>query len=435
MGGKHRAGESEAVLTLHNVSKRFCRNLRRALRYGFQDVCRELTGTRGDSVALRNQEFWALKDVSLDLKRGECLGLVGANGAGKTTLLRLVSGLIKPDAGRVVLHGRVAPLLALGAGFNPILTGRENIFVNMAVLGASNSEIRKAYDAVVAFAEIEDAIDAPVLSYSSGMTARLGFACAIHVAPEILLVDEVLSVGDMRFRAKCYRKLAELRKAGTSVLLVSHNSNDLLGVCDRLAFLKHGCLVQVGSGPNVLRAYEADLFAGDQADTAGPQSRAGDPKIERVYLTGEHGLPVQALQTASKGSIRIDVTAVQLFKNVSMLLIIRSLNGEIQSTLNMSSERDNRLFEIPPGRSTLECDLPVVCLRPGLYAAKIVLHHEGLAIINAVESYRFYVTSEKPLNSTTFYQPRSWNMMPAQTSDAGHNAAPTIKKELSGVGL
>jgi ABC-type polysaccharide/polyol phosphate transport system ATPase subunit len=214
--------ESEVVLSVEHLSKKYCRHLKRSLFYAFQDIAAELFARGRMSHVLRTGEFWALHDLSFQLRRGQALGLVGANGAGKTTLLRLISGLIRPDTGSIRIKGRVAPLIALGAGFNPILTGRENVYVNMSILGLSRQDIDDRFQDVLNFAEIGDAIDAPVRTYSSGMAARLGFACAIHTEPDILLVDEVLAVGDIKFRAKCYRQLAQLREKGTSFVLVSH---------------------------------------------------------------------------------------------------------------------------------------------------------------------------------------------------------------------
>ncbi len=179
----------EVVLSVEGVSKKFCRDLKRSLFYGVQDIAGELTGVRQKSDRLRNKEFWALDNVSFELRKGEALGLVGKNGSGKSTLLRIIAGLIKPDLGTVKVTGRVAPLIALGAGFNPILTGRENIYANMSILGLSTKEIDEKFDDVVEFAEIGEAIDAPVQTYSSGMAARLGFASAIHTEPDILLIE------------------------------------------------------------------------------------------------------------------------------------------------------------------------------------------------------------------------------------------------------
>lgn len=229
--------DSQVLLSVKEVSKKFCRDLKRSLLYGVQDIASEVVGTREKSQRLRQKEFWALKDVSFELRRGEALGLVGANGSGKTTLLRIISGLIKPDSGSVEVKGRVAPLIALGAGFIPILTGRENIYANMSILGLSKKEIDERFQDVIDFAEIGDAIDAPVQSYSSGMAARLGFASAIHTDPDILLIDEVLAVGDIKFKSKCHRRLHELRQNGTSFVLVSHQPQSILNVCNQAVYL------------------------------------------------------------------------------------------------------------------------------------------------------------------------------------------------------
>lgn len=249
----------EVVLSVDHVSKKFCRNLKRSLFYGVQDIGKELLGGKRKSDTLRKGEFWSLQDVSFQLHRGGALGLVGANGAGKTTLLRIISGLIKPDTGSVKVKGKVAPLIALGAGFSPILTGRENVYINMAILGLSKKEIDARFQNVLDFAEIGDAIDAPLQTYSSGMAARLGFACAVHTEPDILLIDEVLAVGDMKFRAKCYGRLAELRKKGTSFVVVSHSSITVLSICNSAIYLSKGRLIMSGDTEAVMNQYEEDL--------------------------------------------------------------------------------------------------------------------------------------------------------------------------------
>src|SRR5579859_2800592 len=194
------------AIEVAEVSKRYCRSLKKSLWYGLRDMGNELTGRGQQADRLRPAEFWALRDVSFGVKRGESVGLVGHNGAGKTTLLKLINGLVKPSSGMIKVRGSVRALIALGAGFNPVLTGRENIRVASALLGFSERETRDRFDEIVAFSELEEFIDTPVQSYSSGMLARLGFAVAVHTRPDILLVDEVLAVGDLRFeigRASC----------------------------------------------------------------------------------------------------------------------------------------------------------------------------------------------------------------------------------------
>ena len=208
--------------------------------YGLCDMGRELTGRRrGEHGGLRTKEFWAVNNVSFELKRGECLGLIGRNGAGKTTLLKMLNGLIKPDAGRIEMRGRVGALIALGAGFNPVLTGRENIYVNGSVLGLSRREIDAKLDEIIDFAEIGDFIDTPVQNYSSGMAVRLGFAVATALEPDILLLDEVLAVGDTAFRGKCFQRIGKLL-TNTCVVFVSHDQNQVSRICNHVLWLKNG---------------------------------------------------------------------------------------------------------------------------------------------------------------------------------------------------
>ena len=204
-----------------------------------KDLGSELIGRQRDSDELRPDEFWAVKDVSFELRRGECLGLIGRNGAGKTTLLRMLNGLIKPDKGRIEMRGRVGALIALGAGFNPILTGRENIYVNAAVLGLSKKETEEKLEEILEFAELGEFIDSPVQSYSSGMYVRLGFSTATIFTPDILMIDEIIAVGDFAFRAKCFNKIESIKNK-TSVIFVTHNHHDLIRICQQGIILESG---------------------------------------------------------------------------------------------------------------------------------------------------------------------------------------------------
>lgn len=233
---------NDVLIKVEGVSKKFCRSLKRSLWYGMRDLAKEVIGRQqGRYGELRPAEFWANKDISFEVKRGETVGLIGHNGAGKTTLLRMLNGLIKPDEGRIEIRGRMQALIALGAGFNPILTGRENIYVNAAVLGIPKSEIDQKFDDIINFSGIEKFIDAPVQSYSSGMVVRLGFSVAAHMEPEILLVDEVLAVGDEGFQTKCLNKIGELKKNGTSIILVSHNMHTISSFSNSVILMHEGC--------------------------------------------------------------------------------------------------------------------------------------------------------------------------------------------------
>jgi len=247
------SGDAGVLVRAEAVSKKFCRNLRRSLWYGVQDTAADLIGKCGAST-LRPQEFWAVDDISFELRRGECLGLIGRNGAGKTTLLKMLNGLVKPDRGRIEVRGRVGALIALGAGFNPLLTGRENIYVNGAVLGLGKREIGAKFDEIVDFAEIGEFIDTPVQSYSSGMQVRLGFAVATAMNPDVLLLDEVLAVGDASFHAKCFQRIGSMM-ARAAVIFVSHQEYLLNRICKDALLLSKGRIVFHGPVGEAIATY------------------------------------------------------------------------------------------------------------------------------------------------------------------------------------
>jgi lipopolysaccharide transport system ATP-binding protein len=231
---------SDTVVSVSNLGKKFCKRLKRSMWYGIKDLFAEMLGRNNHTHILRKDEFWALKEITFDLHRGETIGLIGANGAGKTTLLRVLNGLIKPDEGRVEITGKMNALIALGAGFNPVLTGRENIYVNGSVLGLANHDIDRRFDDIIEFSGLQEFIDTPLQSYSSGMTVRLGFAVAAFLDPDILLVDEVLAVGDEGFQRKCLNKIGELKKSGTAIILVSHNMHSVSTFAEKIILLKTG---------------------------------------------------------------------------------------------------------------------------------------------------------------------------------------------------
>src|SRR5690242_13392255 len=213
----------------------------------------------------KDETFWALKDVSLDVHEGEVLGLIGRNGAGKTTLLKILSRITRPTEGWAEIHGRVGSLLEVGTGFHPELTGRENTFLSGAILGMTKAEIARKFDEIVAFAELEKFIDTPVKHYSSGMYVRLAFAVAAHLEPEILLVDEVLAVGDINFQKKCLGRMGDVARAGRTVVLVSHQLNQIRRLCHRVLWIDNGQVRQNGPTHEVVSAYESAMSRGDQS--------------------------------------------------------------------------------------------------------------------------------------------------------------------------
>jgi lipopolysaccharide transport system ATP-binding protein len=411
------AAEEDVVLSVNGVSKRFCRDLKRSLLYGVQDITTDLFDLRKEHRTLRPKEFWALQDVSFQLRRGEALGLVGKNGSGKSTLLRIIAGLIKPDIGSVNIKGRVAPLIALGAGFSPILTGRENIYANMSILGLSKQEIDDRFDEVVAFADINrDALNAPVQTYSSGMAARLGFACAIHTSPDVLLIDEVLAVGDVKFRVKCYRKLMKLRQQGISFILVSHNPHSILGMCNIGSYLDSGKLIFSGEPGEVMNRYEEDLFANEIAHQDGNLSLPEKPAnssygldIISLSIRNTQGKDLGYFLTGEPASFCIKYKAHWAIDDLIVNIMIREQFGENDMTLSLNNHFDNIQISTDSGEHSIYFDMPYCCLKPGFYIMKMSVSQGSIYnILDAVESFTFSVKSNVTMSQCMFYQPRSW---------------------------
>jgi lipopolysaccharide transport system ATP-binding protein len=272
---------SDTLIKVENVSKKFCLDLKTSLWYGLKDIGSEMIGKKSEfHDELREKEFWAVKDISFEVKRGECLGLIGRNGAGKSTLLKMLNGLIKPDTGRIEMHGRVGALIELGAGFNPILTGRENIFNNAAVLGFTKDETQQKLETIIDFSEIRDFIDTPVQNYSSGMKVRLGFAVAAQLEPDILLIDEVLAVGDMGYILKCFNKMDQLLTK-TALIYVSHNMPQVSRICTELIVMNKGASVFQSNEVSRGISHYYELFP----QLAGNVTSNGQAELASIYLT------------------------------------------------------------------------------------------------------------------------------------------------------
>lgn len=412
--------DNDVIISIQNVSKKFCRSLKQAYIYGLKDISAEVFGISRASDKLRKREFWALKDVSIDVRRGESLGLIGVNGSGKTTLLRIISGLIKPDTGSVTIQGRVAALIALGAGFNPLLSGRENVYVNMSILGLSRKEIDESFQDVLDFAEIWDAIDAPVRTYSSGMKARLGFACAIYTKPDILLIDEVLAVGDIKFRTKCYRKLSEIRKSGVSFILVSHSTSAILSNCDSAAYLSKGNLVIKSQTKEVVKKYEEDLsinknkkieIVQDELVLHG-ESASNDLKIKSLSFRDNQNNILKTLITGQPSYLLIKCEAYKKLEDVSVSAIIRNISDRESCFLFLKSANDMGFIQISPGEFSVKLIMPYCGLLTGAYSMKINLTANGsfFTILDIVESFKFKVKGDENISQCSFYQPRTWEI-------------------------
>lgn len=354
--------KNDLLINVEGVSKKFCRDLKRSLWYGVQDTVADLLGRDGASIGLRQDEFWAVDNVSFELRRGECLGLIGRNGAGKTTLLKMLNGLIKPDRGRIEMRGRVGALIALGAGFNPILTGRENIYVNGAVLGLSKREIDAKYDEIVGFAEIGDFVSAPVQSYSSGMQVRLGFAVATALQPDVLLLDEVLAVGDAAFRAKCYQRIAEIR-SNAALILVSHNMEQIAQACSSVVVLAGGRLVHNGAIERGIERYN-DLPMNGHEIAPGVEHVAACVAIE--FRCPDHKIH-------QSGSLRFSLAghALKHIDSVDLKVVLWGPDG--LPALDSYTRAQGNAIELQEGKLELDCAVGPLSMKAGRYALSVAL--------------------------------------------------------------
>lgn len=333
---------TDTLIKVEGVSKKFCRSLKRSLWYGMQDLGNELLGRQhGNAGQLRKDEFWAVKDVSFEVRRGECLGLIGKNGAGKTTLLRMINGLIKPDSGRIKVQGRLGALIALGAGFNPVLSGRENIYINAAVLGFTKHEVSSKVDQIIEFSGIKEFIDMPVQSYSSGMTVRLGFSIAIHSEPETLLLDEVLAVGDMDFQARCFNALSSLRKKGTGFILVSHNMHHMERYASKTLLLNGGVTEHLGTTDEGLQKY---LRSQDTSykESESPDWRkvngSGKLRFLGARFLAPDGTEVHEIRAGEGVTLEISVSVSEPFDGKAVIdLTIFGTDGLIFQTTSQKS--------------------------------------------------------------------------------------------------
>ena len=249
--------DRETVISVENVSKKYCKSLKKSMYYGAMDIGRNMLGLSSRSEKLRKDEFWALNDISFEVKKGETLGIIGPNGSGKTTMLKLLNGIFWPDKGKITVKGRVGALIELGAGFHPLLTGRQNVYINAAILGMKKKEVDKKFDDIVEFAGIGDFIETPVKFYSSGMFVRLGFAVAVYCEPDILVIDEVLAVGDIQFQIKCFRKMAYLKEMRKTIIIVTHDLRVIQRHTERVILLNKGAVYGVDVPKDAVNKYLA----------------------------------------------------------------------------------------------------------------------------------------------------------------------------------
>jgi lipopolysaccharide transport system ATP-binding protein len=317
----------------------------------------------------RSEDFWALRDVSFEVRQGEVVGIIGRNGAGKSTLLKILSRITEPTTGEVHLHGRVASLLEVGTGFHPELTGRENVFLNGAILGMHRAEIKRKFDEIVAFAEVEKFLDTPVKRYSSGMYVRLAFAVAAHLEPEILIVDEVLAVGDAQFQKKCLGKMQDVAKGGRTVLFVSHNMGVVTSLCPKAMWLNKGALQRTGASRDIVNEYlTLNPSHALIIDFSNLVRKISDTRLRLQSLTWLSGVPLQHGQPLRA---RIEFHIRSSVEDVTVGIGFSTLDGVRLLTYETDYQEGFRPSLTTPGLYSVDFEVDALPLAPAIYSLDV----------------------------------------------------------------
>jgi lipopolysaccharide transport system ATP-binding protein len=395
---------SDTVIHVENLGKKYIighqkndryTTLRDSIANGVKSLGRQFLKPLGQPTSSSTrEEFWALRDVSFEVKQGDRVGIIGRNGAGKSTLLKILSRITEPTKGRITIQGRVASLLEVGTGFHPELTGRENIFLNGAVLGMGKAEIKRKFDEIVAFAEVEKFLDTPVKRYSSGMYVRLAFAVAAHLEPEILVVDEVLAVGDLQFQKKCLGKMGQVAKEGRTVLFVSHNMAAINTLCSRAILLDKGNIICQGNIDECIAAYESrHLTARDKNWVRPPTLPRSHLAIEKVSsnLKGEQPYLIVELEVFLKSylSHKPAFVAIEILDSNGVILMqaIPELEGFLKY-IYQEHEIDISI-QLPP-------------LIPGQYLVNLWIGSHNTETLDEVKEIVMFEVSESPTRGRTF---------------------------------
>ncbi|RUM36872.1 MAG: ABC transporter ATP-binding protein [Desulfobulbus sp.] len=385
---------NEPAITVNNLSKQYVlggevdphKTFREMLTGLVREPLHRLRKIQGSSA--RQETFWALKDISFEVQPGEVLGIIGRNGAGKSTLLKILSRITAPTSGEIEYRGRLASLLEVGTGFHPELSGRENIFINGAILGMTRAEIRKKFDAIVDFAGIEQFLDTPVKRYSSGMYVRLAFAVAAHLDPDILVVDEVLAVGDAEFQKKCLGKMKEVSGQGRTVLFVSHNMGMIESLCPESLLLDNGKLVLYGTTDAVISRYVSELPQTGQNSWNSERPGTGWVRIVNIVLRMS-GKKVHTIQTGQDVEFQIFYQCQRELDEIGFRIEIATSFGETLYWL--STDFSDSGVRQPPRKGSLVCRLSMLSLMPGNYRVNLYCGTAGQLADKITNAFSFDV--------------------------------------------
>jgi len=405
---------SDYAIKVENVSKKFCRSIKHTMLYGATDLTRSFLGMNQHTEHLRTGEFWATDQVSFNVEQGESIALIGVNGSGKSTLLKMLNGIFMPDVGKITIRGKTNALIEVGAGFHPMLTGRENIYVNGAILGMSKADIDKRFEEIVDFADIGDFLDSPVKHYSSGMYVRLGFSVAIHCRPDILLVDEVLAVGDAQFQARCYSAFSKMINNGVSIVLVSHNLSDVQRVTKRCIWIQDGKIRSQGNSNKVITDYtifneehnKLNKLKSSETETL-PQDRKPGAKIVEMIFCDQNGAIKTEFTTGEKMIVRIKYKILNKIDGLNVSFSFSAVGGE--GYTGCWSKWDEFLVIPQKEYGIVELTFPELLLNTGVYVVNVGLWDKDF--IGAYDwswgDKSFTVRNPKPM-SGKFYLNHQW---------------------------
>jgi len=404
-------------LTFSNVSKRYI------VRHEVDDDATKHPWIRKlNALRKRRDEFWALRDVSFAVERGETVGIIGHNGAGKSTILKLLANITAPTSGEIVINGRLSALIEVGSGFHPELTGRENIFLNGAILGMGRREIAEKLESIAEFAGVKAFLDVPVKRFSSGMYVRLGFSIASHLDPDILLLDEVLAVGDAAFQEKCLQRIEGLRRAGTTIVFISHDLAAVERICDRVILMRRGEVAASGKPRDIISLYQQQIEPSriNTMKTAVEDDRA---IIESLAFYTPTGLRPSVFHTGDPLVARIDYVAHHEVKDAVFEIFVRT--GDLTEMCQLTTETSGSPINLPVGPGTLEFHCDELSLQPGMYHANVCVK-ERLASEAINWQYHAATLRVDPGRITRgqFYQSNRWKLLrQAQSATPVQNGA------------
>lgn len=413
----------EPVVRFDSVSKKFRRG-------EVHQSLRDWIASRMGRATLRNtgatgREFWALRDVSFDVAPGETVGIIGPNGAGKSTALKLLAGILRCDAGAIFRKGRLAALIEVNAGMHGDLTGLENIYLNGAIMGMSRAEIRRNLDDIIAFSGLEEFIHTPVKRYSTGMQARLGFSTAVHVSPDVLLVDEVLSVGDVAFRQRCQERMVELVERGAALVFVTHNLDQMRAICDRALVLDHGETQFCGPPADAVGHYLSAVMNRTGELSYADQPRTDSHPARRIELAFQdrRGVEIKLARADAPLHIRIAFETVERIARLSVETAIRRHDGQMVLCLN--SAQQGVTYDVGAGRHRVDIHLPAIPLAGGNYLAMVRLWDTDRARLAGETPYRFALQiDDRGKGAGLLALPHQW-------SSLGSEAAAPPESELT----